>query len=65
MTLRVLNEAEQDIVEAARWYQSISPELATRFLTEWATAWPPSNVTRGDTARRQTIVGPQTFAVTS
>ncbi len=34
MRLRILREAEEDIVEAARWYESISVELAVRFLNE-------------------------------
>ena|SRR5688572_20720716 len=34
MTLKVLTEAEQDIAEAAQWYQSISHDLAVRFLSE-------------------------------
>lgn len=34
MRLRILREAEEDIVEAVRWYESISVELAVRFLNE-------------------------------
>ena len=34
MRLDVLREAEEDIVEAARSYEKVSPELAVRFLTE-------------------------------
>ena len=34
MTLRVLREAEEDISEAARWYEKVSPDLAARFLVE-------------------------------
>lgn len=34
MKLRVLREAEEDIAEAARWYEKDSPDLAARFLSE-------------------------------
>jgi toxin ParE1/3/4 len=34
MTLKVLREAEEDITEAARWYEKVSTDLAVRFLSE-------------------------------
>jgi hypothetical protein len=34
MKLKVLREAEEDIVEAARSFEEVSPELAVRFLAE-------------------------------